>query len=179
LRGRALPLVVAGAVALALAAAAHASAAPTSWSARVDRTRIATELGRTFVFRSTVSNEGSASADDLIAHLNIVSFRSDIYVDPEDWSTHRTRYLGPLAAGASRTITWRVKAVNSGSFGVYVTVLRRGGGARPPVTAPTVVVAVAGRKTLNAGGILSVALTVPAILAVFTAGLKLRRRRAA
>jgi hypothetical protein len=178
MRDRALPLLAVVALALAPAAAAHASPAAAGYSARVDRTHISTELGRTFVFRSTVANEGSATADDLIAHLNIVSFRSDIYVDPEDWSTHRTRYLGPLAAGASRTITWRVKAVNSGSFGVYVTVLRRGGGARPPVTAPTVVVAVAGRKTLNAGGILSVALTVPAILVVLTAGLKLRRRRA-
>jgi hypothetical protein len=39
-------------------------------------------------------------------------------------------------------------------------------------------VAVAGRKTLNAGGILSVALGVPAVLGVLAVGLKLRRRRA-
>jgi len=37
---------------------------------------------------------------------------------------------------------------------------------------------VAGRKTLNAGGILSVALVVPACIGVFTLGLRLRRRRA-
>jgi hypothetical protein len=177
MRRRAVSVLVA--VGAALAVAAPATPAAARWSASVDRTRISTELGRTFVFRSTVANGGSVSADDLIAHLNIVSFRSDIYVDPEDWSTHRTRYLGPLAAGGSKTITWRVKAVNSGSFGVYVTVLRRGRSGRAPVVAPTVVVAVAGRKTLNAGGILSVALTVPAILVVLTAGLKLRRRRAA
>jgi hypothetical protein len=179
MRRRAVPVLVAVGAALALAVAAHAAPAAARWSASVDRTRISTELGRTFVFRSTVANDSSASAGDLIAHLNIVSFRSDIYVDPEDWSTHRTRYLAPLAAGGSKTITWRVKAVNSGSFGVYVTVLRRGGSGRAPLTTPTVVVAVAGRKTLNAGGILSVALTVPAILVVLTAGLKLRRRRAA
>jgi hypothetical protein len=163
--------------ALALAAGAHAASAPAPYSATVDRTRISTDVGSTFVFRSTIANDGPAAADGLIAHLNIVSLRSDVYVDPEDWSTHRTRYLGPLAAGESKTITWRLKAVNSGAFDVYVAVLRRRGGERPPVTAPIVSVAVAGRKTLNAGGILSVALGVPVILGVFTAGLKLRRRR--
>jgi hypothetical protein len=178
MRGRrAAPVAFVVALALALAAVVQAAAAPAGFSATVDRTRISTELGRTFVFRSTISNDGSTGADRLIAHLNIVSLRSDVYVDPEDWSTHRTRYLGPLAAGASTTITWRLKAVNSGAFAVYVAVLRRGGAERPPVTAPLVSVAVAGRKTLNAGGILSVALGVPLVIGVFTAGLRLRRRR--
>ena len=180
MRGRraALLLVVAVAMAFALAAVAQAASGAAGFSATVDRTRISTELGRTFVFRSTISNDGSTGANGLIAHLNIVSLRSDVYVDPEDWSTHRTRYLGPLAAGGSQTITWRVKAVNSGAFAVYVAVLRRRGDRQPPVTAPLVSVAVAGRKTLNAGGILSVAVGVPLLLGVFTAGLKLRRRRA-
>jgi hypothetical protein len=163
----------------ALAALAQSAAGAAGVSAGVDRTRISTELGRTFLFRSTIANSGPSRADDLIAHLNIVSLRSDVYVDPEDWSTHRTRYLGSLAAGGSRTMTWRLKAVTSGSFAVYVAVLPRSGGRRPPITAPLVSVAVAGRKTLNAGGILSVALGVPLILGVFTAGLKLRRRRRA
>jgi len=175
---RAFPVLAVPLVILALAAVAHA-AAGSGVSARVDRTRISTELGRTFVFRSTIENDGPARAGDLIAHLNIVSLRSDVYVDPEDWSTHRTRYLGSLAAGGSRTMTWRLKAVTSGSFAVYVAVFPRSGGRRPPITAPLVSVAVAGRKTLNAGGILSVALGVPLILGVFTAGLKLRRRRRA
>ena len=177
-RRRPVPsLLAVAAVALVLAAAAHAASAPAGFSATVDRTRISTELGRTFVFRSTISNDGSAAADGLIAHLNIVSLRADVYVDPEDWSTHRTRYLGPLAAGGSQTITWRLKAVNSGAFGVYVAVLGGAPATSRPSPRPLVAVAVAGRKTLNAGGILSVALGVPAVLGVLTAGLKLRRRR--
>jgi len=178
-RRPALPLFAVAALALALAAGAHAAASPAGFSATVDRTTISTELGRTFVFRSTIANEGTQAADGLIVHLNIVSLRADVYVDPEDWSTHRTRYLGPLAAGGSKTITWRIKAVNSGAFAVYVAVLPRRGDERTPVTAPAVAVAVAGRKTLNAGGILSVALGVPAILGLLAVGLKLRRRRAA
>ena len=165
--------------ALALAAGAHAASEAPGLSATVDRTRISTELGRTFVFRSTIANEGSAAADGLIAHLNIVSLTGGVYVDPEDWSTHRTQYLARIGPGGSRTIAWRVKAVNSGTFGVYVAVLHRSGEASPPLSAPLVAVDVAGRKTLNAGGILFVALAVPAILGILTAGLKLRRRRSA
>jgi hypothetical protein len=171
--------LAAGAAALALAAGAQAASEPSGLSASVDRTTISTELGRTFVFRSTIANDGAAAADGLIAHLNIVSLTDNVYVDPEDWSTHRTRYLGPVRAGGSQTITWRLKAVNSGEFGVYVAVLRRTGDSRPPTTAPLVAVAVAGRTTLNAGGILSVALGVPAFLAILTLGLRLRRRRPA
>jgi len=176
----ALPVlaVAAAVLALALASGAHAAAGTHGVSATVDRTSIRTELGRTFVFRSRIANDGAATADGLIAHLNIVSLRGDVYVDPEDWSTHRTRYLRPVGAGGSQTITWRLKAVSSGSFGVYVAVLRKRGDDRPPVTAPLVAVGVAGRKTLNAGGILSVALGVPIAIGLVTAGLKLRRRRA-
>lgn len=178
MRSRALPALLAVvAMLLALAAVVHAASSPAGISASVDRARISTDLGNTFVFRSTIVNRGPA-ADGVIAHLNIVSLTGDVYVDPEDWSTHRTRYLGSVSAGGSQTITWRLKAVSSGSFGVYVAVLRRGGADRPPVTAPLVAVQVAGRKTLNAGGILSVALVVPACIGVFTLGLRLRRRRA-
>ena len=102
-RPHALPLLAIAVVVLALAAAAaQAAAGPAGVSARVDRTRISTELGRSFVVRSTIANDGSAAADGLIAHLNIVSLRSDVYVDPEDWSTHRTRFLGRLSARAAR-----------------------------------------------------------------------------
>jgi hypothetical protein len=178
MRSRAVRVMLAAsAVALGLAAVVHAASSPAGISATVDRARVSTDLGNTFVFRSTIVNHGPA-ADGVIAHLNIVSLKGDVYVDPEDWSTHRTRYLGSVGAGGSQTITWRLKAVSSGSFGVYVAVLRRGGADRPPVTAPLVAVQVAGRKTLNAGGILSVALAVPACIGVFTLGLRLRRRRA-
>jgi hypothetical protein len=176
-RRRALGALALATAAFVLPAGAHAASGPSGLSVTVDRTRISTELGRTFVFRSTISNEGSAAADGLIAHLNIVSLKDNVYVDPEDWSTQRTRYLGPVGPGGSQTITWRVKAVNSGEFGVYVAVLRRTGDDPPPATGSLIAVTVAGRTTLNAGGILSVALGVPVFLGMLTAGLKLRRRR--
>jgi hypothetical protein len=145
-------------------------------SVSVDRARISTRLGHTFEFRTTIANDGRTTASGLIAHLNVLSLRDGVYVDPEDWSSHRTRYLAPIAAEGSRTIAWRMQAVNSGSFGVYVAVLPRSGGPRPPVTGPTLRVSVAKRRTLNSGGILPLALGIPGLLGVLAVGVSERGR---
>jgi hypothetical protein len=143
---------------------------------RVDRTSISTSLGHRFVFRSAISNHGTSAARGLIAHLNVLSLRPGLYVDPEDWSSHRTRYLRPIPAGGSVTIDWRLQAVNAGSLGVYVAVLPRSGAPSPPVTGPIVHVSIAQRRTLDAGGILPLALAMPALLLALFLGLRLRRR---
>jgi hypothetical protein len=172
---------VAGVVAALLAASAVAAAAhaadTSGLSVKVDRAEISTQLGRKFVFRSTIVNHGAQSATGLIAHLNVLSLRDGTYVDPEDWSSRRTRYLRPLPAGGSTTITWRMEAVNAGSFGVYVAVLPRAATSRPPTTGPAIRVGVASRTTLNSGGVLPLVLGIPAALGLATLALRLRRRR--
>jgi hypothetical protein len=135
---------------------------------------ISTQLGRKFVLRSTVTNRGARPIGGLIAHLNVLSLRDGVYVDPEDWSSHRTSYLGTIAPGASRTTTWRLEAVNAGRFGVYVAIVDRSA-ARAPTTARTTRIVVAQRRTLNSGGILPLALGVPALVALLALGLRLRR----
>jgi len=160
--------------ALALAASAPAATGPLT--ASVDHTRISARLGEKLAFRSTITNHGRTAARGLIAHLNILSLRDGVYVDPEDWSTSRTRYLGAIAPGGSTTVTWRLRAVNAGTFGVYVAVLPRSGEARPPVTAPTIRLAVAARRSLNSGGVVPLALGVPGFLALLALGLRRRRR---
>lgn len=165
------------ALVLGLLLAASAQAAPgSSVSVNADRTTIPTRLGKKFSFQSTISNRGSSTASGLIAHLNVLSLRPGVYVDPEDWSSNRTRYLAPIPAGGSTTVTWRIQAVNAGSIGVYVAVLPRSGAGRP-TTGPTVRVEIAERKTLNSGGILPLALGVPALLGALTVGLRFRRGR--
>ena len=52
-----------------------------------------------------------------MAHLNVLDLRGDVYVDPEDWSTARTKYLDPIPAGGSTSVTWGGQAVNSGGSG--------------------------------------------------------------
>lgn len=167
--------IVAAAVAAALLAPAGAHAAD-AVSVQVNKTRIETKLGKKFVFTSTVVNRSSTAVSGLIAHLNILSLRNGPYVDPEDWSTSRTRYLATIPAGGSTTITWPMQAVNAGTFGVYVSVLPDSGVARPPTNGPTIRLAVASRRTLNSGGILPLALGIPAALGLVTLGIRFKRR---
>jgi hypothetical protein len=163
-------------LAAALVASAEAGAAVPPLSVDVDRTTIRTDLGQTFSVRSTIRNDGSAAASGLVAHLSVLSLRPGTYVDPEDWSTTRTRYLPPVPAGGSTTLTWRVTAVHSGSIGVYVVVLPTDGAGRP-IVAPAVRAEVASRKTVNVSGVVPIALGVPAVVVVLIAAVGIRRRR--
>jgi hypothetical protein len=165
--------VLAGSLLIGGIAPAHAANALT---VTVDRARIETKLGHKFAFRSTIANHGPSAARGLVAHLNVLSFDSAVYVDPEDWSSHRTRYLTPIPAGGSTTIEWRMQAVNAGSFAVYVAVLRRSPAALP-TTGRAIDVGIAKRTTLNSEGILPLALGIPAVLGVLALTLRLRRRR--
>jgi len=167
-------LVVAAVCALALAW--PATARP-SVSVTVDRVGVATGLGKRFTFTSTVVNAGPVEARGLVAHLNVASLRPGVYVDPEDWSTSRTRYLDPIPSGGAATVRWSLQAVNAGSFAVYVAVLPADAAGRPPTVGRTVRVTVAERRTLDAGGILPLAIGVPALLGLAAGGLALRRRR--
>ena len=162
----------------ALVLVAPADTASNVLSVTVDRTSISTALGRKFVFHSTITNQGQRPAHGLIAHLNVLSLRNGVYIDPEDWSSHRTRYLAPIRAHGSMTLTWKLQAVNAGSIGVYVAVLPQSGASRPPITGPTVHVSIAERRTLNSGGVLPLALGIPILLAALALGVRARRRAA-
>jgi hypothetical protein len=162
-------------LALAAAGSIRAGDDPGTLSITADRTRISTRLGHKFAFRTTIENRGATATRNLIAHLNVLSFDSSVYVDPEDWSSHRTDYLAPVPAGESRTVTWRMQAVNAGRFAVYVAVLPRSG-SKPPVTGPTIDVVVAKRTTLNPHGVVPLALGVPALLGLLMLGVRMRRR---
>jgi hypothetical protein len=162
-------------VVLLLAAAPAAQAAGLLVSN--DRTAIATKIGHKFAFHSTIRNTGTAPVGDLVAHLNVVDLSGHTYVDPEDWSSRRTRYLAPIPAGGSTTVSWPMSAVNSGTIGVYVAVLPRSGAPVRPATGPTLRVRIKDRKTLNSGGILPLALGIPALLGLVALGVRVRRAR--
>jgi hypothetical protein len=163
-------------LAIALVGVGGAGAAVPAVSVEIDRTAITTDLGQTFSFQSTIRNRGSAPAAGLVAHLNVLSLRPGTYVDPEDWSTDRTRYLPPIPARGSTTLTWRVTAVHSGAIGVYVAVLPADGTGRPAV-GPTVRADVTARETIDSGGIVPLALGVPGIIGVLALAILARRRR--
>jgi hypothetical protein len=166
---------IAAALALAQAATALAQDAGGRVEVQIDRPRISTEIGGEFTFTSTIVNRGTEPAEGLIAHLNILSVRPGVYVDPEDWASQRTRYLRPIPPGGALPVTWHVQAVNTGSFGVYVAVLSEGS-ASPPATGPTLELTVAERETLGSGGILPLVVGVPALLALLAVVLRLQGR---
>jgi hypothetical protein len=145
-------------------------------SVRVNRAEIATTIGHRFVFRSTIANHGSTTARGLIAHLNVLSLYDGVYVDPEDWSSHRTHYLAPIPAGGAASIAWPMEAVNAGSFAVYVAALPSSSAPRPPTTGATIRVDVAKRQTLDSAGVVPLALGIPALLGLLALGIRLRRR---
>jgi hypothetical protein len=169
-------VIVALVGALVLAASAQPAVGAAGVAVTVDRDRISTNLGEKVAFRSTIANRGSAAASGLIAHLNVLSLREGLYVDPEDWSSNRTRYLPTIPAGKATRIRWQIQAVNAGRLAVYVSVLSDTAVGRRPVNGPAVQLTVAQRKTLNSGGILPLALGMPALLGALSLGLMIRRR---
>jgi hypothetical protein len=166
-------LLIASLLALALAAPVEAAV-----SVKNDRTAITTKLGHKFTFRSRIENRGTTPAADLVAHLNVVDLTGHTYVDPEDWSSQRTRYLRPIPAGGSTTVSWPMNAVNAGTIGIYVAVLPRNGAPVRPTTSPTLRLRIEDRKTLNSGGVLPLALGLPAVLGLLALGGRASRRGA-
>jgi hypothetical protein len=167
-------LLLVTAVFLLVAAPAAAGVAVSN-----DRVTVTTKLGHKFVFHSRIENRSATAATGLVAHLNVVDLTGHTYVDPEDWSSHRTRYLAPIPPGGSTTLSWPMNAVNAGTIGVYVAVLPRSGAPVPPTTGPTLRVSIQDRKTLNSGGILPLALGIPVALGVLAIGVRRRRAHAA
>jgi hypothetical protein len=159
------------AFALALALAAPADAAV---SVSVDRARIATGLGDKFRFASTVTNAGTAPVSGLVAHLNVVSERRDVYVDPEDWSSQRVHYLPTLRPGQSVRTGWRGEAVNGGEFALYVVVLPQAGAL---TVSPAVRMHVTEHRTLNSDGVLPLVVGIPLALTLLAGAMRLHRAK--
>lgn len=163
---------------LLLLAALAAPAAGAAVSVTNDRTAITTKLGHKFTFHSRIENRGTAPARDLVAHLNVVDLTGHTYVDPEDWSSQRTRYLRPIPPGGSTTVAWPMNAVNAGTIGIYVAVLPRNVSPVRPATSPTLRLRIHARRTLNSGGVLPLALGLPAALGLLAFAVRASRRRA-
>ena len=155
------------------AAPAHAAVSVTN-----DRTEITTKLGHKITFHSRIENRGTTPARDLVAHLNVVDLTGHTYVDPEDWSSQRTRYLRPIPPGGSTTLSWPMNAVNAGTIGIYIAVLPRNGEPVRPTTSRTLRLSIEDRRTLNSGGVLPLALGLPAALGLLALAVRASRRRA-
>jgi hypothetical protein len=156
-----------------LLTAAPAVAAKSPVEVAIDRTEVSTRIGDSFSVESHLRNTGTAPLKDVVAHLNIAGLESDIYVDPEDWSEDRTRFLGTLGPDETATVGWDVKAVTGGRAAIYVVVLPADA---EPAVSPAMAVDIAETKDLNSGGVLPLALGVPAFLGAVALIVRRRRR---
>lgn len=139
--------------------------------------RFSARLGNSFGFQTTITNTGTRTIPGVVEHLNIASLEPGVYVDPEDWSTDRTRYPGSLRPGQSLSTSWQVKPVNAGHFAVYVGAFPTREGSAEPAASPILRVQVAEHRTLNPGGVLPLAVGIPVLLGVVALTLRRRRRR--
>jgi hypothetical protein len=171
-------LTLAFVVALALATAPPAQAADSGPSVRVEQqqTTATVVIGGPFSLATTVRSIADSPQRGLVAHLNILSLDPEVYVDPEDWSSQRTKYLAEVPADGSVHLTWKLHAVNAGRFVVYVA-LTDGRPSGSVVAGPALVVTVAKRQSLNAAGVLPTAIVVPAALLALLVFVGYRRRR--
>jgi len=142
---------------------------------QLDRANVSTSIGKKFTFTTTVQNDSDQSLSGLAAHLNVLSSDPGVYVDPEDWSSHRTRYLAPIPAHGATKISWTLTAVNGGNITIFVAVLPRHGAGSIAVSEP-LRVDIAKRRTLNSGGVLPLALGIPALLGLSLLGTRVARR---
>jgi hypothetical protein len=132
-------------------------------SVELDRTEVSRQLGQTVAFTSTLRNTSPTPLTGVVAHLNVVSLDPGVYVDPEDWSSSRTRYLGTIAPGGEKTVRWSVKAVTGGNHVLYVTAIPADGSESIAVS-PPMHFRVTERRTLNPGGVLPLVVAIPGVL---------------
>jgi hypothetical protein len=164
---------------LGVAAPAGASA-DTSLSVQFDIGRVDLVVGDKFMLTSTITNSSSAPSTPVIAHLNVASLTSDVYVDPEDWSSSRSKYLPAIAPGQSVDVAWNLQAVNSGWFDVYVVLLPHGStslGTDPLVVSDAVLARVGGKQTANPGGALPAVIAIPVVIGAAAFWSRHRRRQ--
>jgi hypothetical protein len=147
----------------------------TAFAIELDADTVAARLGQRFTFTSTIRNQTQRPSTEAIAHLNVLSLDPDVYVDPEDWSAERTRYLGSVPAGSSTPVVWSVQAVNTGRLLLYVTVTEPGGTDAVSVS-PTLRLTVAPQDRLTGAGALPLALGMPGALLVLAGWVAWRHR---
>ena len=172
-------LLTAAMTILLMIIAAPAGAAPLTVKVAPDQSHVSTVLGGRFVLRTEVTNTGSTPTGTVLAHLNVASVQGDVYVDPEDWSPARSQEIS-LRPGESRTLSWDIQAVNSGTFAAYVVVLPFGqkvAGTEDLAVSPLVKLDVATRSTVNAGVALPLVIVIPLALGVIAALTLIRVRR--
>ena len=144
----------------------------------MSRSAVSTRLGDDFGFTTKITNQGRRTLTGLVAHLNVVGLSSGIYVDPGGLvlGAHEER-----ADARARRVHLHLLVRDGGHRRARGRLRRRAaGGPGPtaqPASSPAIDVRIADTKDLNSGGVLPLALGVPALLGLLTLATRRRRTR--
>jgi len=138
------------------------------------------KTGDEFEFDTSVTYEGAEESPPLVMAMNIIDLKGAV-VDPEDWSPQRTQVVEPLAPGESAEHTWTIEAILEGDYMVYIVAVPKPDGrtaTSQPITTSGIHLTVKQFINYNPGGVLPVAVGIPASLTLGTVLLYgIRRRR--
>lgn len=165
----------------AMAQEAASSSAQAPLQVSIDMEYATVKAGDHIIYKTTVTNPGTAASPGLCLAMNIVNLNAagDI-VDPEDWSPQRTQYVEALPAGQSATHEWRVNAILDGDYLIYTVVIPEPDGqdaTSHPTSSAGIHLTVTPFTKLNPGGVLPYAIGGPILLILGIVFLYRMRRR--
>lgn len=128
----------------------------------VDPAEQAVVLGESMDLRITVTNDGAEASPPLVVHIDITDPTDSASVDPEDWSPTLSKTIGVVGPSETATVDWTIQPISAGQFSLYAVALAPG--ADTVASSNILAVAVDDQRSLNPGGILPVAIAVPAMV---------------
>lgn len=133
-------------------------------------------LGNSLDLTIAVTNISDHASADLVIHLDITDPTSSSSVDPEDWTSTLTKPLGVVQPGDTATVDWSIQPISPGTFSAYAVAIS------PDTTdlaaSNVLTVDVADQRSLNPGGILPVAIGMPALVGALLLTRSLAAKRA-
>ena len=121
-------------------------------------------LGENLDLVISITNEGADTTPPLIAHIDITNPDETTSVDPEDWTPTLSKAVDPIAPGETIVVDWNLQPISAGDYVTYAIVLSPGVDS---ISASNVLeIGVIDERGLNPGGILPVALLMPALIGV-------------
>jgi hypothetical protein len=141
---------------------------PESLQITIDKAYAATKNGDKVTFNTVIMNNGATASPPMIVAMNIVNLdETGDVVDPEDWSPQRTQYIKSIAPGESVMQPWILNTILEGEYMVYAVLIpapASSDSTSHPISSPGVHVTVTHFARLNPGGILPLAIGIPAVL---------------
>lgn len=132
-------------------------------------------LGQTVDMNVLVENRTDSTLSGAAVHIDITDPGQPGSVDPEDWVQTLTQPLADLAPGTAESVSWTLQPIAGGEFSVYAVVLSPG--EERLFASQAAIVSVTERRALNPGGMLTVSLAVPIVIAAILSGRTWIRRQ--